>query len=207
MKDKDITLSREQIISQLKEQLDALRLFTKEYDNGKYFLFKEIAVKLRILFHNAPNGRSRSLCHQLNLESIQLYDSAKLIRDQATNSIKAPVHFRFNVDIPLIFQPDLLPGLFKSDFPYWWEKGLIIIDKNQKEFTRQAIVRYVTDNDGGAHVDVSLPEQYYDLTRGNSSGWSYKISDEEEKYIDPVPAVIRQIAHEVLQTFEGLVLE
>ncbi len=204
---KETILNRGQLLTQLNEQLSALKIFTREYDNGNHFLFKDIAVKLRILFHNTSRGNTRSLCHQLNLESIELYDSAKLIHEQSTNAIKAPVHFRFNVDVPLIFQPQLLPGLFKSSYQHWWEIGPIIIDKNQKEYSRRNIVKYVTDNDGGAHVDVELPEQYYNLTRGEASGWTYKTLDGVEKNLDPVPAVVRQIAHEVLQTFDKLVLK
>ncbi len=199
---KNTILNKQQLLEQLKQQLDALRLFANEYDNGKCFLYKDMAVRLRVLFHNTPNGRSKSLCNQLNLETIELYDSAKLIDDLATNAIKAPLHFRFNVDNPLIFRPDLLPGLFKSDFHYWWSKGPIIIDKYKKEFSRQTLVRYVTDNDGGAHVDIELPEQYYELSRGSGSGWSYQTAEKTEKSINPVPAIIREITHEVLQTFE-----
>jgi hypothetical protein len=192
-------LTKLELLKQLEEQLRALKFFAKEYDSGKHFLFKDMAVKLRILFQNSPSGRSKSLLNQLNLETLDFYDSAILVHELATNTIKAPIHFKFAVDIPLIFQPELLPGLFKNNFAEWWKMGPIVIDKNKKEFSRQDLVRYVTDNDGGAHVDEKLPEKYYELTRGSGSGWyCHKL----KKNIDPVPAVIRQITHEVLQTFE-----
>jgi len=199
-----ISITAKELQKQLSEQIDALKLFAYEYDNGKRFLFKEMSVKLRVLFHSNKTGNTKSLLSQLNMEDIYLYDSAKLIREQATNDIKAPIHFRFNVDVPLIFRPDLLPGLFKSEYSHWWEKGPIVIDKVGKEYTRKEIVRCVTDNDGGAHVDTGLPLHYYALTRGNAAGWSQKLPNGEEKAIDPVHAVIRQITHEVIGTFKNL---
>jgi len=194
-----IILSEQQLKNQLREQLGALCFFASEFDKGKRFLFREMAVKLRVLFHNT-NGKTRSLLSQLNMENVLLFDSATLIHSEATNGIKAPVHFRFNVDVPLIFQPRLLPGMFKSNYNDWWESGAIIIDKNGKEYTRKEVVRYVTDNDGGAHVDSSLPDYYHALSRGDASGWSQKLPDGGERNIDPVPAIIREITHEVLET-------
>lgn len=195
-------LNKQQLINQFKQQLDALKLFAAEYDKGQSFLFKEMAVKLRILFQDSPKGRSRSLCSQLDIENIELYDSAKSIGDLVTNAVKAPVYLRFNLDNPLIFRPNLLPGLFKSDFHYWWSIGPIVIDKYKNEYSRQKLVRFVADNDGGAHVDIELPEQYYKLSRGDGSGWSHRTEENVEKYIDPIPATIREITHEVLLTFE-----
>jgi hypothetical protein len=157
-----------------------------------------------VLFHHTKN--SHSLLKQLKLDHIEFYDSAKLIYDEATTSCKGPIYLKFENNKPWRFHPDLLPGLFKSVYEFWWDEGPIIINIQQQNFTRKAIILFVSNKDGGAHVDMILPGDYYDLSKGESAGWSYT-KDSIKYNLNPIPALIRQIAHEVLFTFKYINIE
>lgn len=84
-------------------------------------------------------------------------------------------------------------------------------------FSREDFVRYVADQDGGAHVDAELGESYEALTRRNSmqiasntgmlgfffGPTSDKVAGPERSPGSSVAlASVRQITHEVLTTLE-----
>ena len=75
----------------------------------------------------------------------------------------------------------------------------------------------MVNKDGGAHVDPKIPTDYERLTRAGSMGW--RITDEGvvadikldgsapepgTESLDPVPASVRQITHEVLTSLKEL---
>lgn len=55
------------------------------------------------------------------------------------------------------------------------------------------LIRVVSNQDGGAHVDPSVDEKHFKLTRRNSLGISRGSTPRDS----PVPASIRQIGWEV----------
>ncbi len=73
----------------------------------------------------------------------------------------------------------------------------------KNKFTRKDIILNVANKDGGAHVDPTLPEMYYELSRKNSIGWKL-ITDETvmDFSVGPELASIRQIAYEIIVTLE-----
>jgi hypothetical protein len=91
------------------------------------------------------------------------------------------------------------------DFDNWWDNKVVICDKFKKTFTRRKLILELADTDGGAHVDSSIKENYWKQTRENSINWF--VHDKTGRPIpieNPVPLCIRQIAHEVIQTFKSL---
>lgn len=77
-------------------------------------------------------------------------------------------------------------------------------DKAGNTFSRRDIVLAVANQDGGAHVDPELDEDYAALSKDNTLGWHFSVGGTETEFPDnPVPASIRQIAHEVLVTLEA----
>ena len=65
----------------------------------------------------------------------------------------------------------------------------------------------MADQDGGAHVDLSIERDYYRLTRVNTMGVGLVIEKEREEAgiysADNVHlAIVRQIAHEIIRTIE-----
>jgi hypothetical protein len=68
------TLSKLELIKKMQEQLDKPEKFNKIFDGGDVSIAAEIAVKLRILFHNT--NTSKSLYRQLRLRNVYFVDTA-----------------------------------------------------------------------------------------------------------------------------------
>jgi hypothetical protein len=93
-----------------------------------------------------------------------------------------------------------------TSFEKWWNTDIVLVDSKRNIFTRRKIVCEIANTDGGAHVDPSLKEPYYDVSQANSLGW---IHHDERTGIDrvlndPIPPCIRQISYETLLTFNKL---
>jgi len=201
-----IKLTKEDLIIQLQEQLKILALLCSQYDQKNDFLYKEIAVKLRLLLHNTKN--TKSLLAQIGLENIEFRTSAKNISEQASQGIyKAPICMTFRTfpdDPPVRIDPELIPILYTTNFADWWEHEAMMYDTDNVTYTRKQLILEVANTDGGAHVDASLNATYHAITRVSGSGISYKLPDADEVYLNPVPALIRQIGHEVISTFKKI---
>jgi hypothetical protein len=201
------TLTKIELFDQLNDCLEKLILFNQIYDSGNLSIAKEIAVKLRILFHNTNN--SKSLIKQLRLEHILFIDTA---------SKYDPRNYFPTHGLLYIFSDNfggcLVPKLNKSEnksvtLENWWNSKIVISDKMNNLFTRKKIVLELVNTDGGAHVDSALNVPYYDLSRANTLGWIYHdgITNKEKPLNDPIPPCIRQISYETILTFQNTDLE
>jgi hypothetical protein len=105
--------------------------------------------------------------------------------------------------VPRFKVPPRIP-LKKIKFEEWWNK-IVLDDKNSNKLTRNDLVRYAADQDGGAHVDSNLKEPYATITRRHSLGALSVVSKEGKKSIDDKIELhsIRQIAYEVLLSLEN----
>lgn len=84
-------------------------------------------------------------------------------------------------------------------FKDWWTE--LVIDDKSNLFTREDIVKKISDSDGGAHVDSTLDMDYAELTKFNSLGWQYEKSGKRIPFErNPAYASVRQIATEVLKS-------
>lgn len=102
------------------------------------------------------------------------------------------------------------PG-FRLTFDAWWEQA-VVDDKQGGVFTRKQLVMALANQDGGAHVDPRIEERYHALSRLNSLSivWGMMTEDMadpseilEEDLLTPgtpVPACVRQIAWEFLES-------
>ncbi len=198
-----INQTSEDLDRHLREQLHFLSESAESYDKGYEAEAKRMAVCLRILLHDNPPN-SVSLLEQLGLKSTaKFYDSAlpsrpgelnmgaSLIVIPAQNNAKA---------IP--FLDDSPPGTSGLvSFDEYWNRPVLYA--GGKHFTRKELVKLVADQDGGAHIDPSLNEEYANLSRNDSFGWKAGSNDAPS---DPVKfselASIRQITHEILRTLE-----
>lgn len=105
----------------------------------------------------------------------------------------------------------------------WWEQP-VMRDAEGRTFSREKLVSYLANTDGGAHVDPGLPEDYHALSRLNSaavhagaSGTSFALAFGEALSVEyvrdnnmaftelgsPVPASVRQIAWELMRSIRG----
>jgi hypothetical protein len=195
------SLSKNEIVGQIRQQLKRIEVFTFMYDSGDKSIAQEIAVKLRVLFHST--NKSDSLLRQLKLEHLEFVDTGSQYEANTLMShwglVFMETRFKDTATITE-FTPQLEHGNRRKqmvDFKTWWETKAVIVDPEKNIFTRKRMVLELADTDGGAHVDPALKTDYHDLTRNNSVGWFLKDQRGKIQNLDnPVPPSIRQIAFE-----------
>lgn len=191
--------TKKELDNHLKEQLEFLRSSCNSYDNGFEGEAKRIASIIRILLHDT--NKSKSLLSLLDMKNtLDFLDSSM--------ELEVPGATRVGGYAGLVsiasngYVSDLDNGLNskKVNFDKYWNKT-ILIDKENKNFTRKNIILYLANKDGGSHVDPKLDKKYAELSRNNSIGW---IRFENGKDTCPINGVelatVRQIGHEILKT-------
>ncbi len=197
-----MTHSQSELYKRLQEQLQFIKTSSELYDNGNHLESKRIATAVRVICHNTKN--STSLLNHLDLEkNMQFmntgfpYDSRNLLTFNKLVSISIGKKAEF---VPLLnnFNHEFI------SFQRWWDEEIIIVDNKKNWFTRKDLILSVVNKDGGAHVDATLDQPYYQLSRKNSIGWVYSNNKENLPLENIVLTSIRQIAFEVIKSFEEL---
>lgn len=195
--------------NELMTQLDFLLKSCYAFDHGDYSEAKRISSTLRTLLKD--KGSSISLLGQLNQKN-EFYSYTYKVRSEISVqqnylvcSLENPVHQYLPNFISEVIQKSLLT------FKDWWEQ-VVISDMRANEFTREKIILSVAEQDGGSHVDPSINDDYFKLTRENSQMVFFATGDFSQGFpavfpkdmlkpmMPPVWHTIRQIAHEVLIT-------
>jgi hypothetical protein len=194
----------EELKSRLKEQILFLSISAKSYDKGLVSEAKRLALAIRTLFHDT--SKSTSLLKHLNKkETILLYDtSLEYEQDNLlpyTGLVTIDIEFSHGKSFAK-FHP-VLDGNQKAqkkiNFKNWWNETIIDNKKGDK-LTREDLILFIANQDGGAHVDTVLPKKYENLTRFNSLGIEFS-NMEDSYFIDKIElANVRQISHEVLKS-------
>jgi len=164
-----------------------------------------LAAAIRVLVHDTTN--SRSLMGQLGRQNMLFLDTSAP-RDPNTvltyTGISAmdvtPQGPRYVAAL------DELPPAFSGryvGFDQWWNT-VIFVDEAKRETTRKDLILAVANKDGGAHVDPVLDEKYACLSRRNSLAWRYCGPNGDLPLDGPQLAAARQIAHEVLRSFNPM---
>lgn len=197
-------ITKEDLLLKLQDQLSKIEIFCELYDNGEKHIVEEIAVKLRVIFHNTD--MSKSLLKQLKLEHIEFVDSALRYCSENLVTHLGLVSIKFISNGTSEYIPFLNDYNRNNlvDFKNWWENKKVIVDLNKKKFTRKKIINEIANTDGGAHIDSHLKEDYYNLSRRNSSGVFVSKNGIDTSIGNPILASIRQIAHEILLTFRRI---
>lgn len=187
-------LSRHELLDHWNDQLNFIQSSAKIFDEGNENEARRIATSLRIMFHET--SRSHSLFKQLNLNhNFFLWSSGDLYTP--SNLLSSWVLLQLNRNKEGLFYSPLGTSskrTFFLNYEDWWNE--VIFDDKKNVFTRKDIVTFVSNQDGGAHVDKALDGKYAELVKHNSLGWT----DGEGHPIVNNPAynAIRQIALEVL---------
>jgi hypothetical protein len=87
------------------------------------------------------------------------------------------------------------------DFNNWWNT-VIFVYEGGRQLTRKDLVLAVSNQDGGAHVDPALNENYARLSRLNALG---RFTSDETGMVplgDAELVSVRQIAHELLKSLK-----
>jgi hypothetical protein len=197
-----VAQSRLELEQHLRDQFDFLRSSASLFDAGHTAEAKRLAVSVRLLVHDTRV--SSSLLGQLGLKSILFYDTASdhnpmnLITHSGLASLAvSPQGARYQA---MLDHSPRGPGIAVG-FHQWWAKT-VIVDVDRNVLTRRDLVLAVSNQDGGAHVDPDLAPTYAKLSRANSLAWAFRGPDGAVPLDNPVPASIRQIAHELTKTLE-----
>ena len=189
----------------LREQINFLIASCKAYDSGFQSEAKRQAATLRVLLHDT--SRSKSILKHLNKKNIKFYNFANRYNKSNLVTHMGLIEMKVS-EGEAKYIPHLdngRPSLYsqpKLDFNTWWNQT-VIVDNEKNKFSRKHLILKVSNQDGGAHIDSSLDDDYAALSRNNSIGWIF-ISNGQEKEFSTKPELtsIRQITHEVLKTLK-----
>jgi hypothetical protein len=189
----------------LADQLRFLESSAAAFDSGFDGEARRLAVVIRVLVHDTK--QSKSLLGLLGRKGMGFYDSALDVNPNNLMTHSGLTAMRLTAG-----GPDaggkyiaLLDGAMAPHrpitFDQWWNK-VVIVDDKRHTITRKELVLAVANTDGGAHVDPTLDEKYARLSRGNSLAWIWHDESGERPMEGPELAAVRQIAHEVLKSFQ-----
>ncbi len=166
-----IPQSVDDLRERLKEHLHFLKSSGKAFDSGYQGEARRLAASARVLLKESRT--CVSLLNQLGLKDGKFfysanhpYDPKNLITHTGLLSIEfSATGHRYKIK-----------GIGSKsgrneflDFEEWWEET-ILYDGVHK-FSRSSIVGYLSEQDGGVHVDKALNEEWVSLSRRNSIGW------------------------------------
>jgi hypothetical protein len=208
----------------LYEQMAFLRRSASHYDDGEFSEAKRLATTLRILLHDS--SKSQSLLTQLGLKKkLRFVDTAGDIEPN-TFEVLPGGRFRASISVSMPLAPitwgswkgfkfiarlDYHRTRFRSPrFEQWWNNIVVSIPPNF-QLNRRQIVLGVANQDGGAHIDASLKEQFAGIARqrfilgSKKRPLSIATIQNPERKGPPNPSLpmVRQIAYEVTKTLEG----
>ncbi|MBK1809132.1 hypothetical protein JHL18_00520 [Clostridium sp. YIM B02505] len=207
-----VTREASDFAESLIEQLNFLIDFCSKYDHGNFNYSKQLAKTVRILVHDTAN--STSLLSLLKCKNTMKFNSTASFPKNAIFflGLVFPVSIqRMTEDGSPYNEHVYLPSLSynkevytkRVDFNTWWNQNIIISDT--LTFSRKDMIKYMSNQDGGAHVDETVLEKYYKISKATASMF-YTIDKplSEDPYQQGEPfkylhfAVVRQIAHELI---------
>lgn len=181
------------------ETIFSIKKLCELYDGGEQSFAKDIATKLRVLFHESTS--SQSLISKLRYSSnFVLLSTAYLYTPSNLMSSWELLSLTHGLDT-FAFQPILNSNsgrLFYLEYPDWWNE--VIFDDKINVFTRKEIVLLVANKLGGAHIDGVIPEKSANLVKYNSLGW---VDDKGNAPTNnPAFCAVRQIAYEIIKSYD-----
>lgn len=183
----------------LVDQLRFLEASCDAYDAGFEGEASRIAVALRILL--LDKGASKSLLGQLGELDRHFISTAPPLHPGNQLEVNALVAFASHDERGWVPVPWLDgPHLTKLPFRDWWSE-VIFSNAQFGPMSREALVRAIADQDGGAHVDPKLDEAYARVKSGEGLGLQFSPPlSARGPVATPTQAAMRQIGHEVLRT-------
>lgn len=185
------------------EQLNFLRSAAELYDNGNRSAIKMATPQLRTLFYKQSYGDILiDLISEINknqfLSTCKFSDKTVLYGGSVTNAF---VDGKY-VYLPACYEKGLEVGHYIS-FEHWWNGRILIA--SDASFTREELVKFIVNNDGGAHIDPKLNEKYYNLKND-----IYSLQATNARGMPGIPfkelhlALLRQLVHEALMSFKKM---
>lgn len=181
----------------LSRQLRFLERSVDAYDEGFTDEYIRIAQTLRVLFHNTRN--SHGLWEQMGTQA-DIIDSSGPFELGNTVANTSLLQTGSGEQSQSMFAP-LSSSIRKNSIPVknWWQQIILVGDRIK--YSRRQLVITVANKEGGSHVDPNITEDFSWIEKTGLGLFLLKNSDELHVPDNIVSASIRQIAHEVLETF------
>lgn len=198
-------LTPEQLVDELRDQVEFLRASGASYDSGFEGEAKRLALAIRILVHDA-SGTSHSLLGQLEVKDRMLWTDTSMRPPPGVTMMSHGALCGAMTDgtgwryAPLL---DHLPGERinpPAPFRKWWTQSLGVAPVGAA-LTRERFVKGIA-NKRGAHVDPKLDSAFLKLVDEGLWGSGTKFSTPEDELGDLGLCNVRQIAWETLTTIE-----
>lgn len=164
-------------VARLGEQLAFLDASADAYDRGIESEAIRLAATIRVLVHDGRPPSRSLLSHLLVRDRLPWTDTAAgEIRESALSVGSGLSMMRMSTDgsgtssfQPLLGQlpPERIHPA--AAFVDWWNDP-VLTDADGTSYNRRSLVLWVTNKEGGAHVDENLPASYVALRRENSIG-------------------------------------
>ena len=195
-----IKRSPEDLQEDLNDQINILKSACLAFDKWEYYHAKTIAASLRKFCKH--NSRNNAILNEIGYMNNKLFIDTRI---SIISSIEQGKFFLTSMFLGDKFKLPIIPNLDWAtkrnvNFSSWWQNQIVIEDMNQRKFSREQITLLIAEQDWGAHVDISLDEDYHELSR-NSSAWFMASNNWRDWYStskDSIYATIRQIAYELL---------
>jgi hypothetical protein len=202
--------SMAELNQELFEQTSALDASCRNYDAGEVWEHKRIANSIYTLVFD--KARSKSVISQLGKKNELKFVSTgdlneSLLSKKVTHSTSPLLVMRMGERGKLVNLPSLNSRKCSLvGFDEWWEREVIWFRKIRGGaplvLCRKTLILSVTDQDGGRHYDETLSDEAYRAIKYLSSFTDSKSG--EPALLHEGPTMVRQIAHEVLQTLADL---
>ncbi|QHI99351.1 hypothetical protein GT347_16020 [Xylophilus rhododendri] len=189
----------EEIAGHFRDSIEILKDAADGFDNGKLHQSKTMAQVMRVLFRGQPDAPP--LVRQAGFETHLLIDTA-MPRDELLPNYHALAAVGTNSGTHEAFL-DWPHGPSVPISQTDWLNAVVLDDGTGNRLTRMDLINRVSNKEGLGHVSPEIPASYAAFSRKNALGVT--ISRDGESRIDvssPERAAIRQMAHEVIKSFE-----
>jgi hypothetical protein len=204
-------MSYDRLNESLAEQVDFLRASAERFDAGHQHEAKRLALTIRVFLHDTDG--SKSLLEQLGLKSALAFLDTRTRWGPPVGVQKqigwppGMVVLSMSTGGSTTFRAELgsdqesEPG--EVNFNDWWDEPLLV-SKDGTSRNRRRFILGAANQEGGGHVEPKPSAWWRDLRDGTWIG-AVKVDGPagEVPLSDLAPAVIRQIAHELLGTLEA----
>jgi hypothetical protein len=158
-----------------------------------------MATNIRVVAYDGGSN-STSLMTHLGMELEPFVSYARPLNPRNLLTEQSLIIWRVSGDscehLPVLDQmspvkPRWLP---KND----WLNEPVLRDSKRNEFSRLDFIKWVANQDGGAHVDGGVDENYAQIQEGESIGWHFLGPNGPVPITDIARSHIRHFAFEVL---------
>lgn len=198
------------------EQRVALQRFGAMYDQGDHWAAKHLATVVSTLVREGKRNTHPLLAQIGVASSMPFLSTARQIAWNVKPNVPLLVMFSGPHGIRFIPRKDAPPDPENTrwlSFTEWWKEEPIfgedsgppepssgVTEERERRLTREALVKSIRDQDGGAHVDPVLSDATYELLKHGQVGVEVHRGGRQIPVEGAQLATMRQIAWEMEQS-------